>query len=194
MLSQRMADSAGAVAGVAPKGGSHVAPVPTDSDRRAAPSGILTSRSAQVDDLLATIASPRPPSIQDVVEEQISEAGPRAAAEAVRDDLVILPVERLARIEEIARQWSLGNPGEVWDWIVDQSEEEESSGAFKQAAISGYIESVALSDPGAAANASELLDPTVVDTVNAERVSTVPPGSADPGFPGDPGFLTRNRK
>jgi hypothetical protein len=167
---------------------------PTSSDRKIQPVGVLKSPVPNIEKLLSEIAPPPPPSIREVVEAQVADVGPRAAAESVRDDRVILPAEKRARIEEVVRLWSAGSPAETWNWIVDQLEDEERNDAFNQAAISGYIESVALIDPEAAVNAADLLDPTIIEADEAGQPDAGIPISADPGFPGDPGFLTRNRK
>ena len=81
----------------------------------------------------------------------------------------------------------------IQDVVEDQLEENEEDRVFNQAAISGYIESIAFIDPEAAVDASELLDSGISDPILADQV-VIPGASADPGFPGDPDFLTRNRK
>jgi len=171
------------------------ASAPTESDRKIEAVGVVTLELSRRTDLLTEIAAPRPPSLQEAVESQIAESGPRATAESVRDDLVLLPAEKLARIEEVTRRWALANPVEVREWIEDQLESGDPSGAFEQAALSGYLESIALIDPEAAAGTADLLDSATVEPDTGDgQVSTAAPTSADPGFPGDRGFLTRNRK
>ena len=134
------------------------------------------------------------PSVSDFIEAQITQSGAQVAANAVRDNLAIPPTTRRAHIEEVARQWAERSPNEAADWIEKQLERAESGKDFKQAAISGYIESIALRDPEAAAEAANLLDATVSENPKAGATQAAVIVSGDPGFPGDADFLTRNRK
>ena len=166
----------------------------TASHRRVEDSDASPRAASNLDQLLAEIAPPPPPTIPEVVEAQVADVGPKAAAESVRDDVVLLPAEQQARIEEISRIWSINNPAETWEWIVEQLEDENGDHDFIQSAISGYVESVAMVDPEAAVNAADLLDPVTSPPDESVPAGSAVAVSADPGFPGDPGFLTRNRK
>lgn len=128
---------------------------------------------------LPETGAPSAPSLKEEVEESIAAVGPQATAEAVRDDLIILQSEKMARIEEVTRQWAQDHARSAWEWIAEQEVSEQEGEDFKQAAISGYLETIALIDPEAAVKASELLasvevTPTEANTDSADVANTDP--------------------
>jgi len=108
-------------------------------------------------------------------------------------DYPISPSGKTAHIEEVARQWAQFSAPEAAGWIEGQLRSDSSEKAFHQAALSGYLETIARQDPEAAAETARLLDEAVPERSEAVSREVTEIISADPGFPGDADFLTRGR-